>query len=88
MGLPDDDIQQSNLRRAQNFLTTARNGNAIEFYTNGQGFRSIEDVGKELSCLGKLAAVLGKLGDIRGRDDIAREFYELERKVHVSTVIE
>ena len=29
-GIPDDDIEQANLRRAQTFLETARNGNTIQ----------------------------------------------------------
>jgi len=88
MGMTDDDIEQSNLRRAQTFLASARNGNPIDHCTNSQGFHSIEDVGKELSCLGKLASVLDKLGDIKGRDDTAREFCELERKIHSPRVVD
>lgn len=88
IGMPDDDIEQSNLQRAQSFLATARNGTTIDYCSKIQGFRSIEDVGKELSCLGKLASVMDKLGDIKGRDDTAREFCKLERKIHGLAVVD
>jgi hypothetical protein len=56
--------------------------------SNSEGFLSIEDVGMELTCLGKLASVLDKIGDIKGRDDTAREFCELERKIQGHTIVD
>jgi hypothetical protein len=58
------------------------------FCSDTEGFRSIEDVGMELSCLGKLASVLDKIGDIKARDDTAREFCELERKIQGHTIVD